>query len=127
MQPDLALCGMWILAPLLYGTRLILAPAHEEEIGDFPFDQIERSRAVMLQATPPIATALLSGRWRLRGKLKLVCGAEPWPDELLMRLEAMGVEVWQLQGSVASYEVFRSQHARDDMGSCAAEHASPGK
>lgn len=112
MQPDLALCGLWMLAPLVYGARLVLAPAHEEEISSFLFDQLGRSCAVILQATAPIATALLSGRWRLRGKVKLVCGAEFWPGELLTRLEEMGVEVWQLQRSAASCQVFQSQPAR---------------
>jgi non-ribosomal peptide synthetase component F len=127
MQPDLALCGIWILAPLIYGTRLILAPSHEDEISDFPFDQIERSRAVILQATTPIAAALLSGKWQVRSKLKLVCGADPWPGEFLARLDEMGIEVWQLQGSTASYQVSRSQPAREGWGSGAAEHARNGK
>src|SRR6185437_2278140 len=42
MQPDLALFGMWLMAALVYGSRLVLAPAHEEEMRDFPFDQIEQ-------------------------------------------------------------------------------------
>ena len=114
MQPDLALCGLWILGPLVYGARLILAAAHEE-ISDFPFDEIEQSRAVILQATIPIATALLRGRWQVRGKLKFVCGADTWPGDLLTRLEEEGVEVWQLQGSAASYQVFRSSVKRSGL------------
>jgi non-ribosomal peptide synthetase component F len=125
MQPDLALLGLWVLAPLVYGARLIFAPSNEEEASDFPFDQIERSRAVVLQATPRIATALLSTGGQVRARLKLICGTDSWPVELLTKLDSMGVEVWQLQGSPADYQVLRIHPGPNGAASHATAHGTP--
>lgn len=109
-RPDLALSGMWLLTPLVYGARLILAPGGEEGIGDeLLLDQIERSRALVLRADPGIATSLLSAKWQVQTKLKLIRGAETWPDELLRTLDAIGVEVWQLDGTAANYRLRRNE------------------
>ncbi len=119
-QPDLALSGMWVLTPLACGARLILAPGAEEGLGELLLDQIERSRSVVLRATPEIATALLSGKWQLRVRLKLIRGAEAWPDQLLQTLDAAGVEVWQLHGAPLSYRLRRSEAGEDSPASRAA-------
>ncbi|HEY4085637.1 MAG TPA: AMP-binding protein [Bryobacteraceae bacterium] len=109
-RPDLALSGMWMLTPLVYGTRLILASGAGEGVGDeLILDQMERSRAVVLRATPGIATALLNAKWQLRSKLKLIRGAEAWPDELLKAFDATGIEVWQLQGTAVNYRLRRNE------------------
>jgi non-ribosomal peptide synthetase component F len=112
-RPDLALSGMWVLTPLAYGARLILAPGAEDGIGELALDQIERSRAVVLRATPATAAALLSAKWQVRSRLKLIRGAEVWPDELLKTLDAMGVEVWQLHGTAVNYRLGRNEAGAD--------------
>jgi non-ribosomal peptide synthetase component F len=109
MQPDLALSGLWMLAPLVRGARLILLPRAHEQIGDLLFEQIDRSRAVVLQATPQIARALLDAGWQAPARLKLICGPEPWPGELLKTFDAMGAELWQLHGTIESYELSRTR------------------
>ena len=109
LRPDLALFGMWVLAPLVCGARVILAPAREDGVGELLLDQIERARALVLRTTPGVATAFLSAKWQVRAKLKLICGAEVWPNELLKMLGAMGVEVWQLHGTAVNYRLRRNE------------------
>jgi non-ribosomal peptide synthetase component F len=119
-QPDLALSGMW-MTPLVYGARLILTSGAGEGVGDeLILDQMERSRAVVLRATPGISTALLNAKWQLRSKLKLIRGDEAWPDELLKALDAMGIEVWQLQGTAVNYRLRRNESGADFPASRAA-------
>jgi acyl-CoA synthetase (AMP-forming)/AMP-acid ligase II len=114
MKPDLALSALWALTPLVYGARVALAPAREDGIGELLLDQIERSRAVVLRAAPGMAAAFLSATWQVRSKLKLVCGAEVWPDDLLKTLEAMGVEIWRLHETAGSYRL-RGNEATGDF------------
>jgi non-ribosomal peptide synthetase component F len=117
MRPGMALFGMWALAPLLCGSRLILAPAQEPDANDFAFDQLERSRAVVLEAAPRIATELVNAGWQSRTRLKLVAETDPWPAELVSKLENLGVEVWQLRGSPANYQILRSYPTANTAGS----------
>jgi hypothetical protein len=120
LRPDLALSGMWMLTPLIYGARVILAPVREDVISELHLNQTERSRAVVLRATPAIATAALNAKWQVRARLKLVRGAEVWPDELLKTLDAIGVEVWQLHGTAANYRLHRDEASGDSAATRAA-------
>src|SRR6185312_11538834 len=122
LQPDLALSGMWLLTPLIYGAHVILAPVREDNISELHLDQIERSRAAVLRATPGIAAAVMNAKWQIRARLKLVRGAEAWPDELLKALDAMGVEVWQLHGTAANYRLCRNEAGPDSPASHMAAH-----
>lgn len=122
MRPGLALFGMWVLAPLMCGSRLILAPADGEGTSDFAFDQFERSRAAVLEATPRIAADLVKSGSQPRTRLKLIGDADPWPAELVSKLEALGVEVWQLRGSPANYQVLRSYPSPEADSSKATPH-----
>ena len=122
--PDLALSGMWVLTPLAHGARLILASDAEEGIGELLLDQVERSRSAVLRATPGIASALLGATWQVRARLKLIRGAETWPQELLNALDAREVEVWQLHGTAVNYCLRRNEAGADAPAARAAANAS---
>ncbi|HVW08124.1 MAG TPA: AMP-binding protein [Bryobacteraceae bacterium] len=109
MQPDAEIAGICLLAPLLCGARLILAPSGEDGMRAFFLDQIERSRSIVMQATPAIAAALVRARWQVRAKLKLICAGDSWPDELMKTLDAAGVDVWRLHAANGSYQLTRCQ------------------
>jgi non-ribosomal peptide synthetase component F len=113
VKPDLAFSALWTLTPLVYGARLVLAPAGEEGFSELFFDQIERSHAVVLRATPAIAAAFLSAKWQIRSKVKLICGAEIWPEDLLKTLGAMGIEIWRLHETAGNYELRRDEPTAD--------------
>lgn len=114
MQRDCALAGLWMLAAVVCGARLILAPLQEEQIGDLLRQQIDRSRAAILRATPQIAEALLGAGWHGEGRLRLVHGTDSWPGELLQAFDGMGAEFWQLQGRPGSYQLQRNPGRRND-------------
>lgn len=84
--------------PLIRGARVVVAG--REVIGDGSrlLEALERSGATVMQATPGTWRVLIAAGWQGSERLKVLCGGEALPRDLLRGLrERVGV-VWNMYG-----------------------------
>uniref|UniRef100_UPI002028BA63 non-ribosomal peptide synthetase n=1 Tax=Caballeronia sp. GAFFF2 TaxID=2921741 RepID=UPI002028BA63 len=97
---DIAALELYL--PLVTGARIELARREDVTDGERLAALIARSGATMMQATPMGWNVLLGGGWQgtsgAGATFKALCGGEALPAELASRLQARGVELWNMYG-----------------------------
>jgi natural product biosynthesis luciferase-like monooxygenase protein/amino acid adenylation domain-containing protein len=90
-----------LIAPLLAGARVIIAPAGTAGDGAALGALLDRERATLLQATPASWRLLLESGWRGRRGLRILSGGEAMSRELADRLLGCSeppAGLWNLYG-----------------------------
>jgi amino acid adenylation domain-containing protein len=92
------IAGLEIFLPLITGARLVLLGPDEAADGFRLVDQLQASKATILQATPATWRILLDAKWPGNPRLKMLCGGEAMTRELADQLLAQGGELWNMYG-----------------------------
>jgi amino acid adenylation domain-containing protein len=92
------IAGVELLAPLLVGARLVVAPPAAVADATILREWLERSGATVMQGTPATWRMLLATSWRPSGKLRILTAGEALMSDLARQLCFGGGEVWNLYG-----------------------------
>ena len=92
------IAGLELYLPLAVGARLRLATRETASSGPRLAEEIERSAATVMQATPATWRMLLDSGWAGKPDLKILSGGEALSRELANQLLEAGREVWNLYG-----------------------------
>ncbi|HYP28695.1 MAG TPA: amino acid adenylation domain-containing protein [Blastocatellia bacterium] len=92
------IAALEIFLPLTTGARLVLA---SREVASDPkrlMEELARSKATVLQATPATWRMLTGAGWEGDKSLRIFCGGEALRPNLAEQLLRLGAEVWNLYG-----------------------------
>lgn len=92
------IAALELFAPLLTGSRLVIATNIEAQDPMQLRNLLYRSGATIFQATPVRYRMLLEAGWRNMPRLKMLCGGEKLTRELADQLLARGLELWNVYG-----------------------------
>jgi amino acid adenylation domain-containing protein len=92
------IAGLELFSPLLAGAQVVVASQASVADGSALRDQVERSGATVLQATPATWRMLLAAGWQPKPSLRVLVGGEALRPDLARALAAGGNDVWNLYG-----------------------------
>ena len=87
-----------IFLPLLVGARLTIADRETASNGEALLDEINRSQATVMQATPTTWRMLIESGWRGTPKLTALCGGEALSRNLAENILSRCECLWNLYG-----------------------------
>ncbi|MDQ2980404.1 MAG: amino acid adenylation domain-containing protein [Acidobacteriota bacterium] len=87
-----------LLLPLTVGARTALAGPDAASDGSRLSEELFRSQATVLQATPTTWRLLIDSGWRGQSNLKMLCGGEPLARDLADALLSRGASLWNMYG-----------------------------
>ncbi|MBE8991384.1 amino acid adenylation domain-containing protein, partial [Nostoc sp. LEGE 12450] len=91
------IAALEIFLPITVGSRLVIASRNATFDGKELFDLLVKSKATIMQATPATWRLLLDSNFQA-SNLKILCGGEALPWELVNKLLARGASLWNLYG-----------------------------
>src|SRR5262249_40221827 len=89
---------MELLLPLTVGARMAIAGPEVAGDGALLSEELFRSQATMLQATPTTWRLLIDAGWRGQSQLKMLSAGEPLPRDLADTLLERGGTLWNGYG-----------------------------
>ncbi|HEX5760995.1 MAG TPA: amino acid adenylation domain-containing protein [Thermoanaerobaculia bacterium] len=92
------IAGLELYLPLLVGGRVVLASRETAADGRLLAQELARSGADVLQATPAAWRMLLDAGWTGDLRLRALCGGEALPEELAEKLRPRVGALWNLYG-----------------------------
>ena len=92
------IAGLELFLPLVVGGRVVIAGRDALTDTARFIELIEDSGATVMQATPAIWRLLVDVGWSGNDKLKILCGGEALPKELVDELIERGESVWNMFG-----------------------------
>lgn len=92
------IAGLEIYLPLIVGGRLVIAPREVAADGIKLIEELERSRATIMQATPATWQMLLAAGWQGNKQLKVLCGGEALTQKLATQLLEKVGSLWNMYG-----------------------------
>ena len=93
---DIAALELYL--PLVVGARIVLASREIASDGSMLVDLLENAKATVMQATPATWRLLLAAQWQNSHGLKILCGGEALPRELVNQLQGEDTSIWNLYG-----------------------------
>ncbi len=93
---DIAALEMFL--PLMVGARLVLVSREVASDGARLSEQLDKSGATVMQATPATWRLLLEAGWKGSQRLKILCGGEALDRELANQLLERCAALWNLYG-----------------------------
>ncbi|MEE9118017.1 MAG: amino acid adenylation domain-containing protein, partial [Calditrichia bacterium] len=93
---DIAVLELYL--PLFVGAKTVIASQEMAADGKRLLEAIERYGITMMQATPATWRILLAENWKDDHKLKVLCGGEPFPNDLQEDILARASSVWNMYG-----------------------------
>lgn len=92
------IAALEIFLPLITGARVVLVSFEKTIAGNLLAEEIEKNQATVMQATPSVYRLLLDSGWKGSSRLKILCGGEAFPPNLVGRLLPLVKEVWNMYG-----------------------------
>ena len=92
------IAGLELYLPLTVGAQVIIASRDNAADGKRLARMIEDRRITVMQATPATWRLLLDSEWEGNSRLRVYCGGEALPRELVERLLPKCAELWNLYG-----------------------------
>ncbi|HEX8411741.1 MAG TPA: amino acid adenylation domain-containing protein [Thermoanaerobaculia bacterium] len=92
------IAGLEIYLPLMIGARLELVSRETAADGRRLAEELVRSGATVLQATPATWRMLLEAGWQGDANLKILCGGEALSADLARQLTARVGALWNMYG-----------------------------
>ena len=92
------IAGLELYLPLTVGARVIIASRDTAADGKLLARMIEDMHITVMQATPATWRLLLDSEWGGNKRLRIYCGGEALPRELVERLLPKCAELWNLYG-----------------------------
>jgi amino acid adenylation domain-containing protein len=93
---DIAGLELWL--PLTTGARVVIAKAETAMDGKLLARQMAECGATIMQATPVTWRLLLGTGWQANPGLKILCGGEAWPEDLVRQLLPKCASLWNMYG-----------------------------
>src|ERR1017187_4170631 len=90
--------GLEIYLPLVSGGRVVIASSDDARDPARLMKRIGDSACTVMQATPATWRALLDAGWRGAAKLRILCGGEAFPADLVRQLLSHSSELWNMYG-----------------------------
>ena len=87
-----------IYLPLIKGASLFLASSFDVIDGKALKNIIEKHHVNVMQATPSTWRLMLAAGWNGNKNFKVLCGGEPFPIDLALKLVSICGEVWNMYG-----------------------------
>ena len=87
-----------LLLPLLVGGRVVLASQGHAAVAAELIPLLRDQKISMMQATPTTWRLLLAANWAGSADLKILCGGEPWSDDLARALLSRCGSLWNMYG-----------------------------
>ncbi|MEM9365121.1 MAG: amino acid adenylation domain-containing protein [Planctomycetota bacterium] len=87
-----------LFLPIISGGRVIVLDSVTAANGEQLADHIDRHDVSHLQATPATWRLLIQSGWQGKSDLKVLCGGEPMPRELVAPLLDRCGELWNMYG-----------------------------
>jgi amino acid adenylation domain-containing protein len=92
------IAGLELYLPLITGAQIILASREEAADGQLLLRLLQDSKATVMQATPATWRLLIEAGWSGTPELKLLCGGEALPGELVAQLLPRCADLWNMYG-----------------------------
>lgn len=92
------IAGLELYLPLIVGGRLEVASRDTASFGEQLLTALTGSGITAMQATPATWRLLLGAGWRGDRRMKILCGGEALPADLLAELLARSGAVWNMYG-----------------------------
>ncbi|HLO84887.1 MAG TPA: amino acid adenylation domain-containing protein [Nostocaceae cyanobacterium] len=92
------IAGLEIYLPLTLGARLVIVSREIAADGSKLIEELERSRATVMQATPATWQMLLAAGWQGNKQLKVLCGGEALTQKLASQLLDKVGSLWNMYG-----------------------------
>lgn len=92
------IAGLELYVPLIAGARVVIASHAVAADGIRLRELLESSKATIMQATPITWRMLLAAGWQGTPGLKVLCGGEAFPGDLVEPLLLRSAEVWNMYG-----------------------------
>jgi amino acid adenylation domain-containing protein len=90
--------GLELFMPLLIGARVVIAEREDTLDGASLVALIEKYGVTNMQATPSTWRLMLEAGWKGAGNLKILCGGEAFPPDLVDPLLERCDELWNMYG-----------------------------
>lgn len=90
--------GLELFMPLLNGGRVVIAEREDTLDGASLATLIEKHSATIMQATPSTWRLMLEAGWKGKKDLKILCGGEVFPQDLIDPLLERCDELWNMYG-----------------------------
>ncbi|MCP4260582.1 MAG: amino acid adenylation domain-containing protein, partial [Planctomycetes bacterium] len=105
-----------IFLPLIVGGRVVIADLETASDGDRLLKTLNESQATVMQATPSTWRLLLAAGWEGNQNLKVLCGGEAFPRDLLKDLLPRAGSVWNMYGPTETTVWSSCYHITDSEG-----------
>lgn len=92
------IAGLELFLPLLVGSKLIVTDAITAKDGRALLDLCNSQKITVMQATPYTWRVMLEAGWEQKLPLKILCGGEALPKDLINKLIARSLELWNMYG-----------------------------
>jgi amino acid adenylation domain-containing protein len=92
------IAGLELFLPLLTGAKLIVTDAITAKDGRALLDLCLAQQITVMQATPYTWRVMLEAGWEQKLPLKILCGGEALPKDLINKLIARSLELWNMYG-----------------------------
>jgi amino acid adenylation domain-containing protein len=92
------IAGLELLLPLTVGGRVVIAKREVAIDGWKLAELLHNSGATIMQATPATWRLLIESGWQGQPGLKMLCGGEALPAELVRALLPRGSSLWNMYG-----------------------------
>ena len=93
---DIAVLELYL--PLLFGGTVFIADWETATDGKKLMETVEREDIRLMQATPATWRMMISSGWQGKKGLRILCGGEPMPQELVEPLLQRCSELWNMYG-----------------------------
>jgi amino acid adenylation domain-containing protein len=92
------IAGLELFLPLTTGATVVVAPREVVTDAALLIEELDRTKATMLQATPITWRMLLEAGWKGSPQLKALIGGEAVPRELVNKLAPLCRSLWNMYG-----------------------------
>ena len=108
------IAGLEMFLPLLTGAKLIITDAITAKDGRALIDLVADHQITVMQATPYTWRVMLEAGWETKFPLRILCGGEALPKDLINKLIARCSELWNMYGPTETTVWSTVKHITND-------------
>jgi len=92
------IAGLELYLPLICGAKLILSNSDTSKDGRLLLDLVKDEKITFMQATPYTWRMMLEAGWKNHLPIKILCGGEALPKDLVSKLTVRSSALWNMYG-----------------------------
>ncbi|ASU33854.1 non-ribosomal peptide synthetase [Mucilaginibacter xinganensis] len=92
------IAGLELYLPLISGAEITLTDSNTAKDGRILFDIVKNDGITFMQATPYTWRMMLEAGWEKKLPLKILCGGEALPKDLVSKLTSRTAQLWNMYG-----------------------------